>query len=148
MAAHALPPHNVEHPAPLRDRVGIGALWFGLTAAPFAWSVQQLASTAFVGRDCFPHAFPLTAPLRQGLWPILLAISLAGIVLAIAGGVVSWRNWRQTRHERPDSAHHLLDTGEGRTRFMGMSGMMTSALFLIALVFGTAALFMVPLCGG
>ena len=57
------------------------------------------------------------------------------------------RSWRKTFDERADSAHHLLDRGEGRTRFMAMAGMLTSALFLIALVFGTAALCLVPLCG-
>ncbi len=148
MAAHTLTPHDIQHPAPHRHRVGIGALWFGLTAAPLAWSIQQLASTALVGRDCYPHESPLAYPLWHGVWTVLLGISVASIALAIAGGAVSWRSWRHTRHEQPDSAHHLLDRGEGRTRFMGMSGMIASALFLLGLVFGTAALFMVPLCGG
>jgi hypothetical protein len=80
------------------------------------------------------------APSWADLWSILLAISVAGIVLAIVGGLVAWRSWRRTREERPGSAHHLLDRGDGRTRFMAMCGILTSVLFLVALVFGTAAL--------
>jgi len=87
------------------------------------------------------------APLWANLWWILLAISIVGIVFAIAGGVVAWQSWRRTFNEHPGSAHHLLDRGEGRTRFMAMCGMLTSAVFLLALIFGTAAFFLVPLCG-
>ncbi len=145
----ATPPtlHAIEHPAPHRDRARLAALWFGLTAAPLGWCIQTLSGAALAGHDCYPRQWPLPVPIWQSLWPILLAISVGGIALAIAGGAVAWHTWRSTRHERPDSAHHLMDRGEGRTRFMSMSGLITTALFLIALSFGTAALFMVPLCG-
>lgn len=147
MSRNALPSQSIKHPAPHRDRIGSRALWFGLTAAPLAWSLHLLFSTALVGHDCYPHQHPLVEPLWQGLRPVLLGICVAGIALALAGGVVAWRSWQRTRHEQPDSAHQLLDRGEGRTRFMGMSGMIVSALFMIALAFGTAAFLMVPLCG-
>ena len=67
--------------------------------------------------------------------------------MAIIGGSVALRSWRKTFDERADSTHHLLDRGAGRTRFMAMAGMLTSALFLIALVFGTIALLLVTLSG-
>jgi len=66
--------------------------------------------------------------------------------LAILGGLVSFRNWRLTFDEAPGSAHHLLDNGEGRTRFLAMFGILTSVLFALGLVFATAAVFLVPLC--
>lgn len=108
----------------------------------------MLSSAALSGHDCYPHEIPLSAPLWPGLWPILLVICVVCIAITIAGGVTAWRSWRLTRQEHPDSAHGLLTRGEGRTRFMAMSGMLTSALFLMALVFSTAALFTVPACGG
>ncbi|MEO8126069.1 MAG: hypothetical protein ABJF23_12225 [Bryobacteraceae bacterium] len=148
MPDNAVSSPRFTHPSPHRARIGVIPLWFGLGAAPLAWALQLLSSTALAGRDCFPHQNPLAEPFFPGLWPVLLAISCTGITLAVAGGGVAWRNWRKTRDELPGSAHHLLDGGEGRTRFMGLSGMIASALFLIALIFGTAALFMVPLCGG
>jgi hypothetical protein len=143
MTTQALPPINVSHPAPHRGRVGLAALLFGIAAAPAAWNAQLLFSVALSGHACYPRNKLLAAPLWSGLWSILLAIS----VLAIVGGLVAWRSWRRTRKERPGSAHHLLESGDGRTRFMAMCGILTSVLFLVALVFGTAALFLVPLCG-
>ncbi len=147
MTTQALPPMKVEHPAPHRARVGLAALLFGIAAAPAAWDAQLLLSVALSGHACYPRERLLPAPLWSGLWSILLAISVAGIAISLAGGVIAWRSWRSTRQERPGSAHHLLESGDGRTRFMAMCGLLTSAAFLLALIFGTAALFVVPLCG-
>lgn len=138
---------GIGHPAPHRRRVGLTALLFGIAAAPAAWNAQLLFSVALSGHACFPHANPLPVPMWPGLLPTLVAISVAAIVMAIIGGLVALRSWRKTFDERADSGHHLLDRGEGRTRFMAMAGMLTSALFLIALVFGVIALYLVPLCG-
>lgn len=147
MVDDAVPSIEMNHPAPQRHRAGLAALLFGICAAPVAWNVQLLLSTALSGHDCYPREHLLAAPLWNGLSPVLLAISVAGIAMAIAGGVVSWRSWRRTYDESPGSVHHLVDRGEGRTRFMAMCGILTSALFLVALVFGTIAFYLVPLCG-
>lgn len=147
MAANNVPAMKIGHPAPQRGNIGLATLLFGIAAAPAAWNAQLLFSVALSGHDCYPHATPVALPLWDGLRPVLFAISVAAIVLAIIGGVVALRSWRKTFDEREDSGHHLLDRGEGRTRFMAMAGMLTSALFLIALVFGTIALCLVPLCG-
>lgn len=146
MAAERLPQVSIEHPAPHRNRVGLAALFFGLGAAPFAWNMQLLFGAALSGQACYPHDVPLALPSWGGLSWWLLAIDVAGIVLAIAGGLVSWRSWRLTRDEGSGSAHHLLDVGEGRTRFLAMFGILASCLFTVGLVFATAALIWVPLC--
>lgn len=146
MAHQEMPQVSLEHPAPHRYRVGLTALFFGLSAAAFAWNVQLLVSTALVGHACYPGDTPRVAPLWSGLWWWLLAIGVAGIVLAIAGGLMSWRNWRRTRNEKSGSAHRLLTVGEGRTRFLAMFGILASCLFMIGLLFSTAAVLVVPLC--
>jgi len=123
-------------------------LLFGIAAAPLAWDAQILFSSALSGFICYPHASPLAVPLWGGSRSLMLAVSVIGIVIAIAAGLISWRSWRQTRAERPGSFHHLLEIGEGRTRFMATVGMLTSVLFLIALVFGVTVICLVPACGG
>jgi hypothetical protein len=135
-----------HHPAPHRHRVGLLPIWFGIAAAPIAWDVQLLANSLFVGRACYPHAQPLTVPQWPALWLTILIISLAGIAVAVAAWLVSWRSWRLTHEEKGGGEHHLLEAGQGRTRFLAMVGMMTSTLFLFALIFGTLAVFLVPLC--
>jgi hypothetical protein len=127
--------------------VGLSALWFGIAAAPFAWTLQQIISSTLAGYACYPHADPRTSPVWSGLPPVLLAVSAVAFAIALSGGGVAWNAWRQTRSERPGSAHHLMETGDGRTRFMAMCGMLTSSVFVIALAFGTTALYLVPLCG-
>jgi hypothetical protein len=146
MAAEDLSQVSIKHPAPHRHRVGLAALFFGLGAAPFAWNAQLLFSVALSAHACYPRDVPMALPIWSGLWWILLAIGLAGIVLAIAGGLVSWRSWRLTFDETSGSVHHLLDVGEGRTRFLAMFGILTSFLFALGLLFATAAVFVVPLC--
>ncbi len=147
MAEDNVPQLRMTHPAPHRDRVGLSALWFGIAAAPLAWTVQQLFSSTLAGYACYPHADPRTSPVWNGLSPVLLAITAAAFVIALSGGGVAWTSWRQTRWERPGSGHHLMETGDGRTRFMAMCGMLTSTVFVIALAFGTTVLYVVPLCG-
>lgn len=147
MAEEKAPQPGAAHPAPHRDRVGLTALSFGIVAAPLAWSVQQLFSTALAGYACYPHADPRSVPLWSGLPAVLLAITAAAFALALSGGGVAWNAWRRTRSERPGSAHQLMETGDGRTRFMAMCGMLTSTLFVIALAFGATALYVAPLCG-
>jgi uncharacterized membrane protein YeiB len=136
------------HPAPHRARARLTALLFGICAAPAAWNAQILFSSALSGFVCYPHATPLEAPLWGGSRPLLVAVSIIGMLVAIAAGLISWRSWSRTSDERPGSFHHLLELGEGRTRFMATVGMLTSALFLIALAFELSALCLVPSCGG
>jgi len=116
-------------------------------AAPLAWSCQILTSSSLSGYVCYPHAEPLGAPLWSGWHPVLVAVAGVCVAVAILGGVISTRNWRRTFQELPGSAHHLLDIGEGRTRFMAMCGMLISALFVYAILFAIAALWLVPPCG-
>jgi hypothetical protein len=136
----------IKHPAPHRHRVGLTALFFGLGAAPAAWNAQLLFSVGLAAHACYPRDVPLELPIWGNLWGILLAIGVAGIAVAIVGGLVSFRNWRLTFDEAPGSVHRLLDNGDGRTRFLAMFGILTSALFALGLVFATAAVFLVPLC--
>jgi hypothetical protein len=146
MAPEDLSQVSIKHAAPHRHRVSLTALFFGLAAAPTAWNAQLLFSVALSAHACYPRDVPLALPIWSGLWWILLAIGAAGMALAIAGGLVSWRSWRLTFEEAPGSAHHLLDLGEGRTRFLAMFGVLASFLFALALLFATAAVFVVPLC--
>jgi hypothetical protein len=147
MAENSIPQTGTGHPAPHRDRVALRALWFGIAAAPLAWTLQLTLSSSFAGYVCYPEAAPRAFPLWSGISLLLRVISAAAFVIALAGALVSWNSWRQTRAERPGSVHHLMETGDGRTRFMALCGLLISAVFLIALAFGTTALGVVPLCG-
>ncbi|HET7613755.1 MAG TPA: hypothetical protein VFK26_07490 [Gemmatimonadaceae bacterium] len=146
-----------EHPAPARGRVALSGLWFGFLAGPLGWTVQTLVDSAVASHGCFPRLSPLSTPTVGGLRGIVFAVSLAAIALCIAGAAVSWRDWTRTREEHHrgsgKASEHaqptaLLETGEGRTRFMALSGVLVSLTFLIVTIGHAASIFLVSPCQG
>lgn len=147
-SAPTLGSSNVGHPSPARGAVGIGSLWFGLGGGAVVWSVLTIALYATASQACYPRMVPLTAPTMgdSTLRVTLLVTACVGIIIAVAAGLVSIRNWRRTSGESGGGTHWALDTGEGRTRFMAVSSLMTSAVFLLAILVDTAAIFAVRPC--
>lgn len=139
---------NVAHPSPGREAVGLTALWFGLTGGAAAWSVLTIVVYAIAAQSCYPRMEPLSAPSMGSvkLPIVLLIISCAAIILAVAAGATSIRNWRRTNDETGGDTHWALETGEGRTRFMAVSSVMTSAVFLLAILVDIAAVVWVRPC--
>jgi hypothetical protein len=144
------------HPAPERGRAGLPALWFGLFGAPAAWAVQTLVNLPLVAHACFPALRPLPMPVVGGLRGMVFGVSLVVLVVAALATAVSWRSWSRTREEHQASSGSgarlyrstaALETGEGRTRFMALAGLMTSMTFLLVSGAHLATLFLVHPCG-
>jgi hypothetical protein len=137
---------NAGHPSPERHRVTTGPLIFGLCAGPAAWAVASMASVTIAQEACYPGSTPLSAPAFGGAQVMIAALHAIACVVAIAGGVVAYQSWRQTSHEHKGSSQTLLEVGEGRARFMAMAGILTSAGFLIAILFNVAAVVLGRVC--
>lgn len=150
-------PTAAGHPAPARGNVALWLLWFGFLGAPLGWTLQTLANTAVASHGCYPKLFPLDKPSMGGMRGILFAISIAAIVVGVAALAVSFSAWLRTRSEHQEQSGEgarghgrstaALETGEGRTRFMALSGVLTSIVFLIVILAHTAAVFVVIPCG-
>ena len=138
---------TAAHPAPQRGAVSSGALWFALFGAPAAWSVQLLVSYALSSHSCFPRRVPLTAPTLEALPAWELGVAVAALVVALAAGGVAIHAWRATRAEGEGSEHRLLETGEGRTRFMAFAGVLVSGLFALGVVLNLITPILLPACG-
>lgn len=145
------------HPAPERGRTSLAALWFGLAGGPAAWTVQTLVSLPVAAHACFPQLTPLSAPVFGGVRGVVFVLGVMAFVVSAIAAAVAWRAWTRTRGEHhPGSgagAHHaesvaLLETGEGRTRFMALAGVMTSLAFLLVTAAHAATLFFVAPCAG
>ena len=149
---------DAGHPAPARGKVALWALWFGFLGAPLGWTLQTLANTSVASHGCYPQLFPLDKPSTGGMRGILFAISIVAIAAGVAALAVSFSSWRRTNNEHQEKSgtaacQHgdsaaALETGEGRTRFMALSGVLTSIVFLIVILAHTAAIFVVTPCGG
>lgn len=139
---------EAHHPGRHRHRIGVVALFFGLFAAPIAWAGNLMVTYALATHACYPDA----EPLRQVVsgfgfaWPVILVCYLLALAICAAAGVVSFRNWRITGREVEGHIHHLIEKGEGRTRYLSIIGMAYSILFFAAVLFGAIVLAIVPLC--
>ncbi|MEO7336514.1 MAG: hypothetical protein ABIV63_08030 [Caldimonas sp.] len=135
------------HPAPHRGRVGAFALWFPILAGPLVWSLQLFATFSLTAHACYPHDVPLDVPSWSGTRPVMTALVSAALLVAVASGWTAWRCFRSTREEKPGPAHRVLEGGDGRTRFIAVVGLMTSALFAVAVAFAAIDLVVLSGCG-
>jgi hypothetical protein len=136
----------LPHPAPSRHHVALLALVFGVAGAPAAWGLHLVANFALASQTCSPGRAWNSAIAHSGLHGTMLASAIAAIAICSLALWVSYNSWRMTHDETRGNHHRLLDVGEGRTRFLGMVGMVLSGGFLAATLFDAIALFVVPLC--
>lgn len=133
------------HPAPARDAISGGALVFGLLAAPAMAALETLIGTGAVGRACFPLDHPLPTPAFATA-PIVWTVHILALAIASASVFVSLRAWRRTRHEREGGRGVMVEIGEGRTRFVAMTAVLTSIGFTVLIVFDTVGLVALAPC--
>jgi hypothetical protein len=141
---------EAQHPSPHRDRVSVPLLFLGLFLGPVAWGLQLITNFALASYRCYPDGAPRTSILPGWQWssPAILLINVTAAVLALIGAAISYSLWQTVRNEHRGTVGHLVDAGEGRTRFLALWGVMTGLGFLVAILFDTVALSMVPQCAG
>ena len=137
--------NSVEHPAALRDRATPWLVIAGLFAAPVGWSMQLLISYGLDGDSCAVNsaAMPGLVGLKGGL---LVAIGLIAIAVCLAGLAAAYRVWRVARGEGAGDHFEGLTAGIGRTRFLGLAGMVAAAFFTVGSAFGLLVPFLESPC--
>lgn len=106
-------------------------LWAGLLTPPVAWSLQVQAAYLMVYVSCAARAN----------FPYHLA-SLACLALSMAGGLLSWRNWRRAGADVPDEEGGPL----ARSRFLALLGVLAGLLFSVVIVAQWVPGFILPPC--
>jgi hypothetical protein len=144
MSADPFP--ETKHPAPQRHQASLWSLSFSLIAPPLAWSVQSIVGYGLCSEACYPGDTPRMSPAFTGLWDTLIGINGVALAVGAFGIFVAARNWRATRRETGSSAAHLIERGEGRTRFLAMCGLLLGAGFLVAIAFTSVTIFLSPVC--
>ncbi len=116
-----------------------------LAAPPLAWGLHLVINYAFASQVCFPGWTPRGNAAGVGwLWPLLIAIDLAALAACVAAAVLSLRSWRDAPHDYP--LDQELETGEGRSRFLGLWGLLTGAMMFATIFFDFVSLWILPLC--
>jgi hypothetical protein len=105
-------------------------LWLAIVIGPLAWLVYLETAYALVPWACRRPTGGMIALLAAGV--LALALSTAGLVSA-------WQAWRRTN----DAA---VGTVSGRARFMALTGIGTSALFVLIVVAGMLPLLLLSPC--
>jgi hypothetical protein len=110
--------------------------------------LQHLIGYGLASYPCNPGGVDRLAPLSGWAWvrPSLLALTLAAVLLAGLGGLVSWRSWKATRSEGDQEHHDVLEVGAGRTRWLALSGLLVTGLLLGAILFDAVVLLGAPAC--
>lgn len=123
-------------------------IWLGIFGAPVAWVIQMSLSEPIAAYACYPHQVPLSAPLWAELPLILAAISLACLAAGLFSGYIALDSWQRTGHSLTGALQEtqVIDVDEGQTRFLAMLGMMSSFLFIVAILFTSCAVLLVSPC--
>jgi cytochrome c oxidase subunit 3 len=79
--------------------------------------------------------------------PGVLAVDAAALAATAIAGFVAWRNWRRTSGEKAGGGQGLLESGDGRTRFMAMAGMLTCGVIGVAILYIGMCHAALPECG-
>lgn len=141
---------QVQHPSPHRGAVSAAVLTFAILAGPLAWALEVLLNYGLSSQACYPRQYP--RPVLPGEWnwlPSFLVIStVVALIVAVVAGYLGYRAWRHTQEEASGGHRHLIEVGEGRTRFLASWGLWIGALFAVAIIFDAIGILAVRTCGG
>ena len=149
MDSDELIPYSLSrHPAQHRERISLWAVLYGVLASGIYWAGHLMLNFAFAVHACYPGRIPL-ARSDSGAgwaWPLILVLDIITLLLIASAFWVSYQGWARTGNEAEGHHHHLIEKGEGRTRFLGITGMAFAVMFFFITLTDTIALAFVPLC--
>jgi hypothetical protein len=121
---------------------------FALFGAPGAWVTQMALTQPIAAYACYPHQFPLPAPLWPGLTAILATIGFVCLTGALFSGYTALTSWRSLGRCSKDTLNEQpsIQKDEGQTRFLAMLGLMSSFVFVVAILFNTFAVLSIRSC--
>ena len=141
---------TADHPAPKRHAFGAHKTFVGLFGGPLAWYAQLCTGYTLTSWSCVSTAYRSHAPM-SGLpwaWSAMVAATLAGVALSLTSLVISWRAYSHTHDEASGDSRHLMEVGEGRTRFLALWGMILGAGFALITSLTAVIFVMLPRCVG
>ena len=125
------PPDPPAHGSPVHGKL---SFWAGVIAAPLLWGMYLQFTYMLVPWVC----------VSKRTW-VLHLTTTAFLALIGVGGYLSWYDWHHSPGEHSGAGSDSPDVSLGRHRFVGMLGMMSSALFfLVVLATGLASFFHDP----
>lgn len=126
---------------------GVVRLYVGIVVAPLAWSLHMLVCYALAAHACFPTDIALGRPVWPDLRFVVATATGTAWLMVLIGSTVAWLNWKATASASSAGPDRILQTGDGRPRFMALCGVLVSSVFALALCFTSSGVFLIPDCG-
>ncbi|HEU4629781.1 MAG TPA: hypothetical protein VFS08_08535 [Gemmatimonadaceae bacterium] len=119
------------HDRELSEGRGLAEQWLGLLLAPAVFFAHLQLAYMMV---------PWACERREELW--IHVTGAVAVLLAAAGTAVAWRAWSRAGREPPGDAGGPVP----RARFLAVTGLLTSALFVLLLLSQWVAGFFIAPC--
>ena len=110
---------------------GIALLWAGILAGPVAWALDLTVSYSIVKWTCGSQHTS-----------VLHLITLAALLITAAGAAASWTALQRAPHEAAEDGPRPVDRG----RFMALLGLVTCAVFALAMIGNALPRLMLDAC--
>lgn len=120
------------------------SIWYGIFAAPVAFGCQEILNWLISSGAC-PSGNPANIggiPLFTHTRPILWGIGCGAFVVAAVALWVGISAWLQSR-----DPSFLSIRSRTRPDYQAAAAMLVSAVFLIAILWQTVGIFVLPECG-
>lgn len=120
------------------------SIWYGIFAAPVAFGIQELLDWLISSGAC-PSGNPADIggmPLFTGTRAILWGVGAGALVIAAVALWIGMGAW--LRSEDPS---FLSIRARLRPDYLAAAAMLVSAVFLIAILWQTVGVFVLPECG-
>ena len=120
------------------------SIWYGIFAAPVAFGIQEILNWLISSGAC-PSGNPANIggiPLFTNTRAILWAVGLGALVAAAVALWIGISAWRESHDPSFLSIRARL-----RSDYQAAAAMLVSAVFLIAILWQTVGIFVLPQCG-
>ncbi|HEX3843749.1 MAG TPA: hypothetical protein VHV80_05270 [Steroidobacteraceae bacterium] len=120
------------------------SIWYGIFAAPVAFGIQEMLDWLISSGAC-PSGNPADIggmPLFTSTRAILWGIGAAALVIAAVALGIGIGAWRQSH-----DPSFLSIRARQRPDYLAAAAMLVSAVFLIAILWQTIGVFVLPECG-
>lgn len=131
---------DIDVPASDRSRISMVWLWLGLLGAPSTWVAQILLSEPIDAYACYPYQVPLSTPIWKGLPVALATINIACLAFALLSGFAAWTSWKRFKQGC------AVKAGDDRNCFLVKLSILSSFIFIVAVIFNICAVLLVPPC--
>ena len=137
---------DILHMPPVRAPRRFWMGMFGACAAPIFWIGQLVLGYWVTALACYgsdhPTPFAATGTLRS----TLAVFDVIALLACVVGAILSYTVFRSSNRGDDAKGLSVATTVEGRVRFLGIWGLLSSLWFFGAILFNTIASLGVPLC--